>query len=146
MLFKNQYYDVFNKHGQPISLTFTVATKSYYEEEILFRLKKRHNCSSETDSSRYIMWYKIRSAVQHDCFLESTNSMSCTRNSFIGTFKNAESLIVALWFLYKTFLNYNFFIQGNIVKCHSKKCGLQIMTLKSYCCACCVKLWSLLLF
>ena len=73
MLFKNQGYDFFNKHGKLINVTFTMATKSYYEENKLFHLKKPHYCSSETDSSRYIMWYNIRSAVQHDSFLESTN-------------------------------------------------------------------------
>ena len=73
MLFKNQDYDFFNEHGKLINLTFTMATKSYYEENKLFYLKKWHYCSSETDSSRYIMWYKIRSAVQHDSFLENTN-------------------------------------------------------------------------
>jgi len=55
------------------NMTFTMATKSYYEENKLFHLKKQHYCSSETDCSGYIMWYKIRHAVQHDSFLESTN-------------------------------------------------------------------------
>jgi len=72
MLFKNQDYDFFNKHGKLANLTFTMTTKSYYEKNKLFSLKKWHYCSSETDSSRYIM-YKIRSAVEHDSFLVSTN-------------------------------------------------------------------------